>query len=91
MLVEQLTINHPKLTIVAGLLKQLIGKLITLFKHGRRHELINSGVATMQAGKMVEDRQKLQIKMKEHLSLLKDDNELSEPRPELQEPKPIKL
>ncbi len=63
-LADDLAINFPKLNILAGLMKCLVGLITYAFSK----DTLNEGWATIKAGLAVDKRRELQQKMKEQLT-----------------------
>ncbi|WED44491.1 hypothetical protein [Legionella cardiaca] len=70
-LADKLVIHSPKLQMLAGIMKTLIGAILFLPSLGFSKELINSGIATFKAGTQSQRRKEIQNNMKEQLHHLK--------------------
>lgn len=75
-LTEKLTISYPKLQILTGLMKMLVGSLLFIPSIGKSRSLITAGLATSRAGFYAKTR----TEMLENIKALDEENREEERR-----------
>ena len=70
-LAESLSIKYPKLYMLGGLMKALIGIIVKIFTGGAKQELLNAGLATFRTGNSAAVRREMQTHMRDQIQLQK--------------------
>ncbi|STX51804.1 Uncharacterised protein [Legionella busanensis] len=73
-LADELRITHPKLQVLAGLMKAAIGIILFVFSFSKHTNTLKQGAATFRAGYHTNKREALVDTMKDHVTLAKQLN-----------------
>lgn len=85
-LADKLTIRFPRLQMLGGIMKSLVGVLLYVPSLGYSKNLINSGMATFKAGHDSERRKEIQGKMKQQIKKLQGNENPSDNSTDSQAP-----
>jgi hypothetical protein len=68
--IDKLSVKYPALNVLSGMMKAFVGAVVFLFTFGKKHDLMDSGLATMKSGFESEARKGLQKEMADMKSKL---------------------